>query len=43
MTLYMALYPRDDRDSLYVLRKEGGSRLANIQDSANASIQQPDD
>ena len=35
-----ALHPRDDVDRLYVSRKEGGRRLASIEDSVNASIQQ---
>ena len=39
MTIHKALHPRDDVDRLYVSRKEGGRRLANIEDSADASIQ----
>ena len=37
--MHKALYPRDDLDRLYVLRKEGGRGLANIEDSVDASIQ----
>ena len=32
MTMHKALPPRDDRDRLYVSRKEGGRGLANIED-----------
>ena len=39
MTMHKALYPRDDVDRLYVSRKEGGRRLASIEDSVDASIQ----
>ena len=35
MTMYKALHPRDD----YVSRKEGGSGLASIENSIDASIQ----
>ena len=38
--MHKALYPRDDIDRLYVSRKEGGSGLASIEDSVDASIQQ---
>ena len=38
--MHKALHPRDDVDRLYVLRKEGGSGLASIEDSVDASIQQ---
>ena len=39
MTIHDALHPRDDVDILYVSRKEGGRRLANIEDSVDAFIQ----
>ena len=39
MTIHKALHPRDDVDSLYVSRKEGGRGLASIEDSVDASIQ----
>ena len=39
MTMYKALYPRDDVDRLYVSRKEGGRGLASIEDCVDASIQ----
>ena len=42
MTKHKALDPRDGVDRLYVLRKEGG-RLASIEDSVDASIQQLED
>ena len=38
MTTHKALYPRDDVDSLYVSRKEGGRGLASTEDSVDASI-----
>ena len=39
MTMHKALYPRDDVDTLYVSRKEGGRRLASIENSIDALIQ----
>ena len=39
MTMYKSLHPRDDVDRLYESRKEGGRRLASIEDSEDASIQ----
>ena len=39
MTMYKALYPRDDVDGLYVSRKGGRRGLASIKDSIDASIQ----
>ena len=39
MTMHEALHPRDDIDRLYVSRKEGGRRLASIEDSIDASRQ----
>ena len=39
MTMHTALYPKFDIDRLYVYRKEEGRRLANIEDSMDASIQ----
>ena len=38
-----ALHPRDDVERLYVSRKEGGRRLASIEDSIDASIQRLED
>ena len=43
MTMHKALHPRDDVDSLYVSRKEGGRGLANIEDSVDASIPRLED
>ena len=40
MTMHKASNPRDELDRLYVSRKEGGRRLASIEDSIDASIQQ---
>ena len=37
MTIHKALHHRDDVDRLYVSRKEGGRRLASIEDSVDAS------
>ena len=39
--MHKALHSRDDVDRLYVSRKEGG--LASIENSVDASIQQPKD
>ena len=39
MTMHKALHPRDDVDRLYVPRKEGGRKLASIEDSDDTSIQ----
>ena len=39
MTMHKALHPRDDVDTLYESRKEGGRGLARVQDSVDASIQ----
>ena len=36
--MYKALHPRDDVDRQYVSRKEGGRKLASIEDSVDASI-----
>ena len=38
MTIHKALYPRDDVNRLYVSIKEGGRRLASVEDSLNTSI-----
>ena len=38
MTMHKALHRRDDVGGLYVSRKEGGRRLASIQDRVDASI-----
>ena len=43
MTMHKALHPRDDVDRLYMSRKEGGSGLASIEDSIDASIQRLED
>ena len=43
MTVHKALHSRDDVDRLYVSRKEGGSVLASIEDSVDASIQRLED
>ena len=43
MTMHKALHPRDDVDRLYVSRKEGGSGLARIEDTFDASIQRLED
>ena len=37
MTMHETLHPRDDVDRLYVSRKEGGRRLASIEDSLQPS------
>ena len=41
--MHKALHPRDDVNRLYASRKEGGSELATIEDSVDASIQQLED
>ena len=38
-----ALHPRDNVDRLYASRKEGGTGLASIEDSVDASIQRLED
>ena len=43
MTMHKALHPRDDVDRLYVSRKEGGSGLASIEDTVDASLQRLED
>ena len=43
MTMHKALHPRDNVDRLFVLRKEGGRRLASIEDSVDASIPRLED
>ena len=43
MTMNKALYPRDNVDRLYVIRKEGARWLASIEDSIDASIQRLND
>ena len=43
MTMHKALHPRDDVDRLDVSRKEGGRKLASIEDSVDASIQRFED
>ena len=39
MTIYNSLHPRPDVDRLYVLRKEEGRGLANIEYSVNSEEQ----
>ena len=41
--MHKALLHRDDVDSLYVSRKEGGRGLASIEDRVDASIQRRED
>ena len=41
--MHKSLHPRDDNGRLYVSRKEGGRRLARIEDSVDASIQRLED
>ena len=43
MTMHKALHPRDDVVRSYVPRKEGGSELASIKDSVDASIERLED
>ena len=43
IAMHKALHPRDNVDRLYVSRKEGGRRLASIEDSVVTSIQQLED
>ena len=43
ITLYKALYPRNDVGILYSLRKEGGRGLASIENSVDTSIKLIDD
>ena len=43
MTIHKALHPKDNVDRLYVSRKEGGRRLACIEDRVDASIQRLED
>ena len=43
LTRHKALHPRDDGDRLYVPRKEGGRRLASIEDNVDTSIQRLQD
>ena len=38
VTMYTAFHPRNDKDRLYVTRKEGGRRFDNIKDSLDAWI-----
>ena len=38
MTMHNFLYSRDDVDRLYVLRKEGGRGLTNLEDSVNKQL-----
>ena len=43
MTMHKALHSRDNVDRLYVPRKEGGSGLASIEDTVDASIHRLED
>ena len=43
MTMHMTLHPRDDVDSQYVSRKQGGRGFASIEESVDASIQRLED
>ena len=43
MKMHKALHPRDDTIRLYLSRKDGGIRLASIQESLDASIQRLED
>ena len=43
MTVHKDLHPSDDVDRLYVSRKEGGRRLASIEENVDASIQRLED
>ena len=43
MTMHKALHHGDDVDRLYVSRKDGGRRLASIEDTVDASIQRLED
>ena len=43
MTMNRALHSKDDRDILYVSRKEEGRGLTSIQDNVDASIQRLED
>ena len=43
MTMHKALLPRDDVNRQYVPRKEGGRRLASIEESVDTSIQRLED
>ena len=41
--MHKALHPKEDTDSLYVSRNEGGRELVSIEDSVDASIQRLED
>ena len=41
--MHKALHPRNDVDSLYVSRKDGGRGLTSIEDNVDASIQSLED
>ena len=43
MTMHKALHPRDDVDSQYASRKEGGRGLVSFKDGVDASIQRLED
>ena len=43
MTMHKAIHPGDDVDKQYVSRKEGGRRLAKIEDSVDTSTQRLED
>ena len=41
--MHKALYPRDNIESMYVLRKEGVRGYANIEDSVDTSLRRFED
>ena len=43
MTMHKALHVRDDVDTQYVLRKEGGRGFVSVEDGVDASIQRLED
>ena len=43
MTMHKDLHPRDDMDTLYESRKEGGRGLASIENCVDASIRRKKD
>ena len=43
ITIHKTLYQRDDIDRLYVSRKERERPLTGIEDSMDASVQEPED
>ena len=43
MMMHKALYSKDDRDRIYVSRKEGGRGLTNNEDNVDTSIRHLED